>query len=362
MSPALAAVDVVVVGAGQGGLATAHHLLRAGLEPGRGFVVLDAGDGAGGAWRHRWPSLTMARVNGVHDLPGLPMREVLGPVDPAAPAHEVVPAYFAAYEEALGRPVRRPEPVREVRPAGPRLLVVTDRGRYAARAVVNATGTWTRPFVPHYPGAGDFLGRQLHTAGYRGPGEFTGQRVVVVGGGISAVQHLAELCPVAATTWVTRSEPVFHAPDADGGLDVAARRAAVARVAERVAAGLPPGSVVSATGLVLTPEVAALRAAGVLHRLPVFERVTPHGVRWADGSERAADAILWATGFRPALDHLRPLRLREPGGGVLLEGTRVVREPRLHLVGYGPSASTVGASRAARDAVREVVRTLLAGR
>ncbi|WP_432487565.1 FAD-dependent oxidoreductase [Kineococcus sp. SYSU DK018] len=355
MSAALAAVDVVVVGAGQGGLATAHHLLRAGLEPGRGFVVVDAADGPGGAWRHRWPSLTMDRVNGVHDLPGLSMREALGPVDPRAPAHEVVPAYFAAYEEVLGRPVRRPEQVRQVRPAGPRLLVVTDRARYAARAVVSATGTWTRPFRPFYPGVGTFRGRQLHTADYRGPGEFPGQHVVVVGGGISAVQHLAELCRVATTTWVTRREPVFRAPDAAGALDVRARRAAVAEVAGRVAAGLPPGSVVSATGLVLTPEVAALRAAGVLERRPVFSRVLPHGVRWADGSEVAADAILWATGFRPALDHLRPLRLREPGGGVLVDGTRAVREPRLHLVGYGPSASTVGASRAAREAVRVVV-------
>ncbi|WP_432490843.1 NAD(P)-binding domain-containing protein [Kineococcus gypseus] len=358
VSPALTAVDVVVVGAGQGGLATAHHLARGGLRPGRGYVVLDAEDAPGGAWRHRWPTLTMQRVNGVHDLPGLSMREALGPVPPSAPAAEVVPAYFAAYEELLGRPVRRPVRVREVRAAGPRLLVVTDAASWAARSVVSATGTWRRPFVPHYPGAASFRGRQLHTAGYRGPQEFTGQHVVVVGGGISAVQHLEELSGVATTTWVTRREPVFREPDADGGLDLRARREAVARVAERVAAGRPPGSVVSATGLVLTPEVAALRAAGVLNRRPPFAQVLAHRVRWADGSEQRADAILWATGFRPVLDHLRPLHLREPGGGILVEGTRAVREPRLHLVGYGPSASTVGASRAAREAVREV----LAGR
>ncbi|WP_374115922.1 NAD(P)-binding domain-containing protein [Kineococcus sp. TRM81007] len=355
VSPALAAVDVVVVGAGQGGLATAHHLQRAGLAPGRGFVVLDAEDAPGGAWRHRWPTLTMARVNGVHDLPGLSLHRALGPVDPRAAAAEVVPAYFAAYEELLGRPVRRPVRVREVRAAGPRLLVATDGTTYAARAVVNATGTWRRPFVPYYPGAGAFEGRQLHTADYRGPAELAGCRVVVVGGGVSAVQHLEELTGVAATTWVTRREPEFVDPDAAGGLDVEARRAAVARVAERVAAGRPPGSVVSATGLVLTPELAALRAAGALRRHPPFERVLPRGVRWADGAEQRADVILWATGFRPVLDHLRPLHLREPGGGILVEGTRAVREPRLHLVGYGPSASTLGASRAAREAVREVL-------
>ncbi|GAA0322514.1 FAD-dependent oxidoreductase [Kineococcus aurantiacus] len=350
MSPALSTVDVVVVGAGQGGLSAAHFLDRAGLAPGRGYVVLDADDAPGGAWRHRWPGLVMARVNGVHDLPGYP----LGAVDPRAPVREVVPAYFAEYERRLGHPVRRPVAVHAVHAAGARLLVESTAGSFAARAVVNATGTWTRPFWPSYPGAGTFGGRQLHTADYAGPQEFTGQHVVVVGGGISAVQHLAELAGAGVgTTWVTRREPEFREE-----FDVEARRAAVEVVARRVARGEPPGSVVSATGLALTPEVAALRDRGVLKRHPPFARLTPDGVQWADGSTQRADAVLWATGFRPALDHLRPLRLREPGGGILVDGTRVVREPRLHLVGYGPSASTVGASRAAREAVREV----LAGR
>lgn len=346
----LQTVDVVVVGAGQGGLAAASFLDRAGLVPGRGYVVLDAEDAPGGAWRHRWPGLTVDRVNGVHDLPGFP----LGDVDPRSPAREVVPAYFAEYERRLGHPVRRPVTVREVRPAGARLLVDSTGGRFAARAVLNATGTWTRPFWPSYPGRDSFLGRQLHTADYVGPEEFLGRHVVVVGGGISAVQHLEDLAGLGiATTWVTRHEPEFRED-----FDVEARRAAVEVVARRVAAGQPPGSVVSATGLPLTPSVAALREQGVLKRHPVFERVLPGGVRWADGSEQAADVILWATGFRPAVEHLRPLRLREPGGGILVEGTRVVREPRLHLLGYGPSASTVGAGRAAREAVRAV----LAGR
>ena len=356
--PALTTVDVVVIGAGQGGLSTAHFLDRAGLVPGRGYVVLDGEDAPGGAWRHRWPTLTMARVNGIHDLPGLHLDEVVGRVDPAARASDVLPAYFTAYEARLGHPVRRPVAVREVRRAGGRLLVDTYAGRFAARAVVSATGTWTRPFWPRYPGQETFRGRQLHTADYRGAAEFAGRHVLVVGGGISAVQHLGELSEVASTTWVTRSEPVFRDLGAQGDFGEQERREAVARVTERVAAGRPPGSVVSATGLLLTPEVAALREEGVLKRHPVPERLVPDGVVWADGSSLACDVVLWATGFRPALDHLRPLRLRERGGGILVEGTRVVHDPRLHLVGYGPSASTVGASRAAREAVRSV----LAGR
>jgi len=91
----------------------------------------------------------------------------------------------------------------------------------------------------------------------------------------------------------------------------------------------------------------------------MFARITPTGVAWADGREQPADVILWCTGFRAALDHLAPLGVREPGGGIRMDGTRVVAEPRLHLVGYGPSASTIGANRAGRAAVHEI-RDLLA--
>jgi cation diffusion facilitator CzcD-associated flavoprotein CzcO len=96
----------------------------------------------------------------------------------------------------------------------------------------------------------------------------------------------------------------------------------------------------------------------VLDRLPLFDRITPDGVEWDDGRRVDADVILWATGFRAAVDHLAPLRLREPGGGIRVEGTRVVADPRIHLVGYGPSASTIGANRAGRAAVRDIRRLL----
>jgi pyruvate/2-oxoglutarate dehydrogenase complex dihydrolipoamide dehydrogenase (E3) component len=116
--------------------------------------------------------------------------------------------------------------------------------------------------------------------------------------------------------------------------------------------------VVSATGYPATPAVKAAQASGVLDRLPMFERITPDGVVWADGHGQRADVILWCTGFRPAIDHLAPLRLREPGGGIRVDGTRVVVDPRIQLVGYGPSASTIGANRAGRIAAREVRRLL----
>jgi cation diffusion facilitator CzcD-associated flavoprotein CzcO len=271
-------------------------------------------------------------------------------------AAEVVGAYFAAYERAFALPVLRPVEVGAVREgSGGRLEVETSAGTWATRTLINATGTWDRPFWPRYPGMETFRGRQLHTAQYGGPADFAGERVIVVGGGASGVQQLLEIAGTAAdTTWVTRRPPVWR----DGPFNEDWGRAVVARVDERVRRGLPPKSVVGETGLAVTDEVRRARENGVLDRHPMFERIVPEGAVWADGHLVEADSILWATGFRAALDHLAPLRLREPGGGIRMDGTRVARDPRVHLVGYGPSASTIGASRAGRTAVREL-RALL---
>ncbi|SCK57260.1 NAD(P)-binding domain-containing protein [Streptomyces sp. WMMB 322] len=349
-------VAAVVIGAGQAGLSSAFHLRRLGYEPGRDFVVLDRAERPGGAWQFRWPTLTYGKVHGMHALPGM---ELSG-ADPARPSSKVISEYFAAYEQTFGLDVRRPVRVRAVREDGGLLRVETSAGVWRARAVISATGTWDRPFWPRYPGQKTFRGRQLHTAGYPGPHSeaFTGKRVVVIGGGTSAVQHLLEVSQVAAeTAWVTRHEPSFR----EGPFTEDQGRAAVAAVERRVRRGLPPGSVVSVTGLPLTEEMALARERGVLVRQPMFERIVPDGVEWSDGRRMEADTLLWATGFRPATGHLAPLGLREPGGGIRMEGTRVAADPRIHLVGYGPSASTVGANRAGRSAAREVDR-LLRGR
>jgi cation diffusion facilitator CzcD-associated flavoprotein CzcO len=343
--------DVVVIGAGQAGLSAAYFLRRAGFRNDSGFVVLDHATLPGGAWQYRWPSLRLGKVHGIHDLPGM----ALGTPDPDRPASEVVSEYFGRFEHTFDLPVQRPVDVLSVRHAGERLLVESETGAWAARAVISATGTWDRPFWPHYPGQETFAGRQLHTADYQGAEEFRGQHVVVVGGGTSGVQLLIEIAEVASdTTWATRRPPEFMTH----GFTPDYARAAVAKVDRRVRDGLPPGSVVSVTGLSLTPEVCRAREQRILDRKPMFERITPRGVAWADGTEQRAAAILWATGFRAALGHLAPLHLRGLGGGIQMDGTRVVGEPGLHLVGYGPSASTIGANRAGRAAVREIRRLL----
>lgn len=346
----IAELDAVVIGAGQAGLSASYHLRRAGID----HVVFDHNPAPGGAWQHRWDSLTVATTHDVYDLPG--MRLDFSELPPTELAKVVVPRYFADYERRFELPIRRPVSVRAVRDDGDgRLRVETDAGVHLARAVINATGTWEKPFWPHYPGMATFRGRMIHSAGFTSAAEFAGKKVVVVGGGASALQHLLDISEVAATTWVTRREPRFTEEE----FSPEHGRESVAKVEARVRAGLPPQSVISVTGYTLTPVLKAAKERGILDRLPMFDRITPDGVAWDDGRFVPADAIVWATGFRASLDHLAPLKLREPGGGIRMDGTRVVNDPRIHLVGYGPSASTIGANRAGRAAVKEI-RALLA--
>jgi cation diffusion facilitator CzcD-associated flavoprotein CzcO len=342
--------DSVVVGAGQAGLSASYHLKRRGLD----HVVLDADDSPGGAWQHRWDSLTMDDVHGVADLPDAP-----APGRGSERANDVIPEWFGDYERAHELPVLRPVQVDRVESADELLVVHAGSRSWTTRTIVNATGTWRRPFMPHYLGQETFRGEQLHTVDYPGPRHFQGRRTLVVGGGASAVQFLGELRPLTDTLWVTRTKPVWrdHVEEFDG-------RAAIALVEERVRRGLPPSSVVSVTGIGLRPQEQEAARLGAYERLPMFARIESDGVRWADGSFEPVDVILWATGFRPAVNHLAPLRLKSQHGGIrLLTSNRDVQsatasavDPRVQLVGYGPSASTIGGNRAGRAAALAVDR------
>lgn len=350
-------VDIVVIGAGQAGLSAAYHLKREGIEPGKGFVVLDDEFGSGGAWQHRWDSLTLSSVNGINDLPGMGFSEAVNRDDKELRANVALPQYYEKYEKTFGLPVIRPVNVLEVTERNGRFLIHTNGLQFSARGIINATGTWKTPHCPKYPGWDKFEGRQLHTGEYKNAEEFIGKHVIIVGGGISAVQLLGELSKVTKTTWVTRRPPDFRPYEFNPELG----REAVAMVDERVRMGLPPKSVVSVTGLPITPAIADMLKTGVLDRKPMFQEITAKGVKWEDGTEMEADVIFWNTGFRHSLDHLDPLGLKNEQGGITMGGslaTEVVKDPRIHLTGYGPSSSTIGANRAGRAAAKELIAYL----
>ena len=112
--------------------------------------------------------------------------------------------------------------------------------------------------------------------------------------------------------------------------------------------------------IVMVPPVREARGRGDLTTVRPFLRMTSTGVVWPDRSEMRVDAIIWCTGFRPALEHLRSLDIVEADGRVLVEDQRSVKEPRLWLAGYGDwtgpgSATLMGAARTARDLVQALV-------
>ncbi len=354
--------SVVVIGAGQAGLSVAFYLQRLGLDPGNEFVLLDRGPGTGGAWQFRWEGLRLGSAHRVNDLPGMDELGVsFDTADRTLPAKEIVADYYRRYEEHYGLQVVRPAAVTSVvNNGGTNLRVSFNDGEgiqdVTTDIVVNATGTWGAPFIPWYSGRDDFRGRQVHTTDYINAKEFAGQSVVVVGGGTSAIGFLLELEGTASDlTWVARREIEFLD---EGELNMEAGTAAVAMQDEAARAGRALPSIVSGTGVPRTRRIQAGIERGVLSARPMFTSIEADGVRFADGSFQRADAIIWATGFRPELRHLAPLKLREKAGGITVAQGSSWKDPRIFFAGYGPQASTIGANRAGRMIARQVVATL----
>jgi NADPH-dependent glutamate synthase beta subunit-like oxidoreductase len=351
-------VDVTVVGAGQAGLSVAYYLQRLGVQPGTDQVVLDRGPRAGGAWQHRWPALRLGSAHRVHDLPG--MRRAgfsFETADRARPARDVVAEYYERYERYYGLDVRRPVTVAAVYDRGADLVVRTATGEeLATRVLVNATGTWGAPFVPYYRGRDGFRGRQVHTSTYVSAEEFAGQRVLVVGGGTSAIGFLLELEGVAAKTfWATR-RPVEYLDHGSLDLEGAVNAERHQDIAARAGRALP--SIVSGTGVPKTRRIAAAIDRGVLEGLPMFDHLEERAVVWPGGRTEPIDAVVWATGFRPDIRHLSPLHLHEKAGGVAVATGAAERDPRIFFAGYGPTASTIGANRSGRTIARQVFAAL----
>lgn len=368
-SPARAMqADVAIIGGGQAGLATGFYLRRAGLVPGEDFVILDAADRPGGAWAHMWQGLRLFSPSTFSSLPGW-MMPPWNDAEQGYPPRSHVVDYLTRYEERYDLHIQRPVRVHEVvraddDPHG-RLICSGDGPEVAARVVISATGVWDRPFWPIYPGATDFTGRQLHASQYDEPADFAGQRVVIVGGGNSAAQILAEVSMVAETTWVTSRPPRFLPDDVDGRALFATARARVKALEE----GRGHAGVGGLGDIVMVASVREARDRGVLKAQPMFERLTADGVAWPDGTRQPVDVVIWCTGFRPALRHLRPLSLRTEEGRIAVggpSGTQVVDEPRLYLVGYGDwvgpaSATLAGIGPSARATAEAVVRGIVAG-
>lgn len=285
--------DLIVIGAGQSGLATAA------LAPRHGFarvLVLESAQEPGGAWPHYYDSLTLFSPARYSALPGMRF-----PGDPDRyPRRDDVVAYLRAYAGRLPASVRTSTTVTSVtRRDGVWRVRSKDGREFTAAAVVAATGDFDIPLLPEMPGRTEFGGHVLHAADYRTPRVLVGQRVIVVGGGNSAIQIAAELGPLADTTLATR-RPVAWTPQRPLGrdlhwwlhrtrLDTAPIRRLLAKISVSV---IDDGT-----------HRAALDRHGV-DRRPLFSAFTTDSVRWADGTHEPVDTVVFATGYRPAFGYL----------------------------------------------------------
>jgi putative flavoprotein involved in K+ transport len=284
--PAVPALDVLVIGGGQAGLAMGYLLAQRGLR----FEIVDAAAEVGAVWRSRWDSLRAFTPAQYDNLPGLAF--------PAAPdtypGKDDVADYLQAYAAHFDLPVR----------AGTRVTSLTQsNGVYCARAgaeawearqVVVATGPFQVPFIPPIAKELDPGVRQLHSAGYRNPATMPPGRVLVVGAANSGCQ-IAEELAATHTVELAAGQRMPAVPQRPLGRDVwwwasllgLDRVTVGSRLGRRLAArdqviGGGPRQLARRHGVRIRP-----RATGAAGRT----------VRFADGAAAEFDAVVWATGF-----------------------------------------------------------------
>lgn len=339
---------LLVIGAGPSGLATAHAAARLGVRP----LLLEATDAAGGSWPHYYDSLTLFSPARFSALPGRPLP---GDGD-RYPVRDEVVAYLRDYAADLDADLRFGHRVAHLAAGGGGLTATTVHGaRFTAAAVIAATGAFSRPHRPELPGLPEFTGRVLHSAEYREPGPFAGRRVVVVGGGNSAVQIAVELAGHARTTLATRA-PLSFVPQRLLGRDLHWWLVRTGLDAAPVARLLRPRS----TPVFDDGRHRAALASGNPDRRPMFARLYADGVEWADGTREPVDALVLATGYRPALDYLTGTGALDAHGAPLHRGGVSTTVPGLGYVGLEfqrrfSSATLRGAHRDARFVLRRVL-------
>jgi putative flavoprotein involved in K+ transport len=281
--------DVVVIGAGQAGLAIGHFLARAG----RRFLIVDGADSIAAAWRTRWDSLVLFTPRRYDSLPGLAF-----PGDPDAyPTRDEVIAYLEQYADTFNLPVELESPVRSLAEDGGSFVVALEDRQIEADQVVVATGPFQAPRVPALADelASDLF--QTHSTGYRRPSDVPQGTVLVVGGGNTGFQIAKEL---AATHPVhlavgSRQTPL---PQTFLGRDLFWWLTKTGLLKKTVESRL--GRRLRDRDTLIGSSPRQLKRDGVELK-PRAVAASGRTVSFADGSELDVDAVIWATGFRP--DH-----------------------------------------------------------
>lgn len=309
--------DTVIVGASAAGLAAAACLKRAGLP----FVLLEQSSSVGGAWRGHYDRLHLHTSKGLSSLPHLPFP----PRVPRYPGRAEVVEYLEAYSKNFQLAPLFGQRVSSVRHEENAWVTRSQDSAYRSRNVIVATGYTRVPNRPVWPGQESFEGPVLHSSEYRNGAPWKGKRVLVVGLGNSGGEIALDLWEHGAHPSLLVRSAVNVVPRDFLGLPILAWGIALSllpvRVADAIAALVSRVTIGSLdhTGLQKLPygPMAQIRSTariplldiGTIARIrrkeievvPGIESFTPHGVRLTNGTESRFDAVVLATGYRPAL-------------------------------------------------------------
>ena len=345
--------DTIIIGGGQAGLSTAYFLRRHKLD----FLVLDDQRGPGGSWLQTWDSLRLFSPVQYNSLSGWPMPKS----NEEYPMKDELIRYFEAYEHRYNFPIKRPIIVNQVTKENGLFKIAGHNQIFYSKTLVSATGTHQNPFIPAYPGRELFQGKQIHSSDYRNPREFAGKKVLIVGGGNSGAQILAEISKVAETKWVTLEDPHFLPEDIDGRyLFIDATNRFLGK--QTTSKPKMEGKKFSLSNIVQVESVKEALEREVFKANRPFSAFYETGVKWADCNTEDFDVVIWCTGFKSNLKHLEPLGVVE-NGIISTQYTRSIKEPSLWLVGYGSwtgyaSATVYGVGKTARQTGLEIAESL----
>jgi cation diffusion facilitator CzcD-associated flavoprotein CzcO len=333
-------IDALVIGAGPAGLAASQQLRARGIE----HLVLERGT-VGDSWSRVYDSLTLHTGKHMSALPGLrfPRRA------PLFLPKDAFIEYLQHYRGVFGLPIEAECNVGAMRRQGDAWSVATSRGEMKARSVVVATGIMSNPRVPEFEGLSDFAGGTRHSISYRNPEPFRGKRVLVIGAGNSAGEIASELGRAGIDTTVAVRTGANVVPLQILGVPIQywsvmvrklPRKAQEAIVAViRKASGppvipRPPYSALDSIPMIGFRLVEAIRAGQVKLRRGI-SHFTRDGCHFEDGAEERFDEVIFATGFRAALQFASPL-VNVDARGFAVRSDRVTSadHPNLFFVGH----------------------------
>ena len=315
------ALDVLVIGGGQAGLATGYHLDQRGLS----YQIVDAGDEVGQTWASRWDSLRLFTSRPYDDLPGVTFPVGATPY----PSKDEVASYLRSYADRFHLQVRLKTEVTSLRRSDGVYLAETGDETLVARNVVVATGAFQAPLTPRAATQLDAGVFQLHSLGYRRPAAIPPGRVLVVGAGNTGCQIALELSATHSVELAVGAR-IPTVPQRPFGRDIWSWATAIRldkiTVESRMGRRLAGRDQIIGTG----PRKLA-RRHGVALR-PRITGASGRQISFADGSAGSYEAIVWATGFRT--DHT----WIDIGGvldqhGTLRQSRGVTASPGLYTVG-----------------------------